>query len=88
VWNGLTKDEGEFERLELIITLNTRPVFHFRLLPLNRFEFLPAFKQVLKATFTKQNIKAGFRGAGLVPYDLERVISCLDLRLRTLTLPL
>jgi hypothetical protein len=30
---------------------------------------------------TTQNAQAGFRGAGLVPSDLEAVISKLDIRL-------
>jgi hypothetical protein len=50
---------------------------------ITKLEFLPAFGAAFKAIFTKQNIKAGFKVAGLVLYDLERVISCLDLRLRT-----
>src|SRR5580704_2618045 len=51
-----------------------------------KLEFLPAFRQAFKA-FTEQNIKAGFRATGLVPYNPERVISCLNLRLRTPTPP-
>ena len=54
---------------------------------ITKLEFLLAFRQAFKAAFTKQNIKAGFRAIGLVPYNPERVISCLDLRLRTLTPP-
>src|SRR6202012_922358 len=54
-------------------------------LNLNSFQLLePHFK----ATFTERNIKAGFKGAGLVLYDPERVISCFDLRLRAPIPPL
>lgn len=34
---------------------------------------------------TSENIKAGFRGAGLVPYDPQAVLSRLDVKLRTPT---
>ena len=34
---------------------------------------------------TPNNIKAGFRGAGLVPYDPQAVLSKLDVKLRTPT---
>ena len=34
---------------------------------------------------TENNIKGGFRGAGLVPFNPEAVISKLDVKLRTLT---
>ena len=50
---------------------------------ITKLEFLPAFKEAWKATFTKENICGGFRGAGLVPYDPEHVISNLDIKLQT-----
>lgn len=50
-----------------------------------KVEFLPAFRAAFEASFTPINIKGGFRGAGLVPYDPEAVISKLDIRLRTPT---
>lgn len=54
---------------------------------ITKLEFLPAFKAAFEAAFTRENIKAGFRGAGLVPLDTEAVISKLDIRLRTPTPP-
>jgi hypothetical protein len=48
--------------------------------------FLPAFKAAFKKSMTKENICAGFRGAGLVPHNLEAVILKLDVVLHTLTL--
>jgi hypothetical protein len=50
---------------------------------ITKLEFLPAFKEAWKATFTKENICGGFRGAGLVPYNPEHVISNLDIKLQT-----
>jgi hypothetical protein len=49
--------------------------------------FLPAFKAAFEKAMTKDNICAGFRGAGLVPHDLEAVILKLDVVLCTPTLP-
>jgi hypothetical protein len=47
--------------------------------------FLPAFKSAFNRVYTKENIRASFRGAGLVPHDPEAVLSKLDLELRTPT---
>lgn len=47
--------------------------------------FLPAFKEAFHIALTSKNIQAGFQGAGLVPYDPERVISKLDVRIFTPT---
>jgi hypothetical protein len=49
--------------------------------------FLLAFKVAFKKAMTKENICAGFRGAGLVLHNLEVVISKLNVVLCTLTLP-
>jgi hypothetical protein len=48
-------------------------------------EFFIAFKAAHLAAITSKNIKAGFRGAGLVPYDPQAVLSKLDVKLRTPT---
>ena len=53
---------------------------------ITKLEFFLVFKDVFKAVFTKQNIKAGFRATGLVLYNPENVLSYLDLRLKILTL--
>jgi sulfatase maturation enzyme AslB (radical SAM superfamily) len=49
--------------------------------------FLPAFKAAFKKSMTKENICAGFRGAGLVLHNLEAVILKLDVVLHTPTPP-
>ena len=53
---------------------------------INKQTFLLAFKEAFKKTFTTQNVCAGFRGAGLVPHNLEAVLSKLNVRLNTLLL--
>jgi hypothetical protein len=46
-------------------------------------EFFPAFHAAHQAAITESNIKGGFRGAGLAPFDPENVILKLDVQLRT-----
>ena len=53
----------------------------------NKETFLPAFKAAFKKTFTPENVRAGFRGAGLVPFNPDAVLSKLDVQLRTPTPP-
>jgi hypothetical protein len=52
---------------------------------ITKLEFLLAIRAAIDATFTSSNIKGGFRGAGLVLFDLEVVISKLDIQLQTPT---
>ena len=52
---------------------------------ITKVEFLTAFKAAYVESITSQNAKAGFRGAGLVPFDPQAVISKLDVKLRTPT---
>jgi hypothetical protein len=47
--------------------------------------FLSAFQIAFNKAITKDNMQAGFRGAGLVPHDPERVLSKLNVVLRTPT---
>ena len=51
----------------------------------SKLEFLCGFRAAFFASITKRNIQGGFAGAGLVPYDPEKVISKLDVKLRTPT---
>jgi hypothetical protein len=54
---------------------------------ITKLEFLLCFKRAFNAAITSSNIQGGFQGAGLVPFDLERVIAALNVRLRTPPLP-
>jgi hypothetical protein len=58
-----------------------------RIYYINKETFLLAFKAAYKKTFTLENVRAGFRGAGLVLYDPEAVLLKLDVQLRTPTPP-
>lgn len=46
-------------------------------------EFFIAFVAAHNATITHENIIAGFRGTGLVPYNIDAVLSRLDVKIRT-----
>ena len=52
---------------------------------INKITFLPAFRRAFKRSFTESNIRASFRGAGVVPYDPEAVLLKLNVKLRTPT---
>jgi hypothetical protein len=58
-----------------------------RIYHIDKETFLLAFKVAFKKTFTLENVRAGFRGAGLAPHDPEVVLSKLNVQLRTLTPP-
>jgi hypothetical protein len=51
----------------------------------SKLEFLYAFREAFFASITKKNIQGSFIGASLIPYNLERVLSKLDIELRTPT---
>ena len=48
-------------------------------------DFFPVFQQAFFASIGEDNIQAGFRATGLVPYNPETVISRLDFKPRTPT---
>jgi hypothetical protein len=65
-----------------------REIEHFVRAHINhitKVEFFLAFKAAYFAAMTESNNRGGFRGAGLVPFDPEAVISKLDVKLRTPT---
>jgi hypothetical protein len=52
---------------------------------ITKVEFFIAFKEAYLQSITVTNGQAGFRGAGLIPFDPQAVISKLDVKLRTPT---
>jgi hypothetical protein len=51
---------------------------------ISKTEFFPAFYTAFQATITEKNIKGGFKGAGLIPFNLESIVLKLNMQLRTL----
>src|ERR1700678_606934 len=54
---------------------------------ITKVEFLIAFKAAYEQSLSIQNSQAGFRGAGLILYDPQVVISKLDINLQAVTPP-
>jgi hypothetical protein len=52
---------------------------------ITKVEFFLAFKAAYTQSMTIANSQAGFRGAGLIPFNPQAVISKLDVKLRTPT---
>lgn len=52
---------------------------------ITKVEFFLAFHAAYKASMTSNNTLGGFRGAGLIPFDPQVVLSKLDVKLRTPT---
>jgi len=48
-------------------------------------EFFIAFHKAYIKTMTKDNIKARFRGAGLIPLDPQAIFSKIDVKLHIFT---
>jgi hypothetical protein len=80
-------DVGCFAPLKKAYGRQAEDLMRNRITYIMKLEFLLCFIRAYNAAITPSNIQGGFRGAGLVLFDLERVIIALDVRLRTL-LPL
>ena len=80
-------DVGCFSPLKAAYGRQIETLMRLHINHITKVEFLPAFKKAWDATFTKVNICGGFRGVGLVLFSPERVISDLDVVIRTLTPP-
>jgi hypothetical protein len=76
-------DVGCFAPLKLEYGHQVNKLSRNRINHITKTEFLPCFIRAYNAAITASNIQGGFRGAGLVPFDPERVISTLNVKLRT-----
>ncbi|KAG6998152.1 hypothetical protein FocnCong_v013463 [Fusarium oxysporum f. sp. conglutinans] len=78
-------DVGYFSLLKKAYGREIEHLIRCSITHVSKTEFFPAFHAAFQATTTERNIKAAFRGAGLVPFDPESVVSKLDVQLRTPT---
>jgi hypothetical protein len=76
-------DVGCFGPLKKAYGRGIEGLMRARITHITKADFLPAFFAAFQAAMTEKNIKGGFRGAGLVPFDPESVLSRLDVNLRT-----
>ena len=80
-------DVGCFGPLKKAYSRQIEDMMRAHILHITKDDFFPAFHAAFKETITESNIQGGFRGAGLLPLDPEKVISALDLKLKTPTPP-
>jgi hypothetical protein len=78
-------DIGCFGPLKTAYSREIEQLIRCHITHISKTEFFPAFYAAFQATIIESNIKGGFKGAGLVPFDPESVISKLDIQLRTPT---
>ena len=58
-----------------------------RLTHIAKEDFLSALIKAFPLAMTPDNVQCGFRGAGLVPFNPDRVLQELDVKLKTPTPP-
>jgi hypothetical protein len=78
-------DVGCFSPLKKAYGHQIEELMRQQITHITKEDFIPAFRAAFQASLTKSNIQGGFRGAGIIPFDPERVIATLDLKLRTPT---
>lgn len=78
-------DVGCFSPLKTAYGKQIEGMMRASITHITKEDFFPAFLAAHKAAITPENIQGGFRGAGLVPFDPEKVISQLDIRPKTPT---
>jgi hypothetical protein len=79
-------DVGCFLPLKRVYSDEINSLLQYSTKKIKKEAFLLAFKVAFEKAMTKENICAGFRGARLVPHNLEAVILKLNVVLCTLTL--
>jgi hypothetical protein len=80
-------DVGCFAPLKRAYSHEVEALIRHHINHISKLEFLPAFKVAFTRAFTTSNICSAFRGAGLIPYEPDVVLSRLDVQLRTPTPP-
>ncbi len=78
-------DVGCFSVLKRAYSKEIEKMMRNHITHITKPDFFLAFYNAFHATFSPENVRGGFRGAGLVPLDPQKVISQLDIKLRTPT---
>jgi hypothetical protein len=76
-------DVGVFSPLKKAYGKEIEKLMRAQITHITKEDFFAAFRAASDAAITESNIQGGFRGAGLVPLDAQRVISRLDVKLST-----
>jgi DDE superfamily endonuclease len=80
-------DVGCFGPLKVAYGRQIEDLMRMYVTHVSKVDFLCAFRGAFFTAMTPKNIQGGFAGAGLMPYDPERVLARLDVQLRTPTPP-
>jgi hypothetical protein len=78
---------GCFSLLKRAYSYEVESLIRHHINYITKLEFLLAFKIAFTRAFTTVNICSAFRGAGIVPLELDIVLLKLDVQLRTPTPP-
>jgi hypothetical protein len=78
-------DVGCFGPLKKAYSKEIEGLMRAHITHITKADFFPAFFTAFKASMTRENIQGAFRGAGLIPFNPQSVLSRLDVRLRTPT---
>ena len=78
-------DVGCFGPLKQAYGRQVEDLMRMHINHISKLEFLCSFREAFFASMTEKNIQGGFAGSGLIPHDPERVLSKLDVKLRTPT---
>jgi hypothetical protein len=78
-------DVGFFAVLKQVYSRQIKTFIKAHINYITKVEFFLAFQAVYVESMTVQNAQARFRGADLVPFDPQAVISKLDIKLQTPT---
>jgi len=81
-------DVGCFGPLKAAYSRQIEGLMKVQITHVSKVEFFHAFYAAFQKAITISNIQGGFRGAGIVPFDPQSVISKLDVVLRTPSPPL
>ena len=76
-------DVGCFGPLKTAFSKQNQDMIRNHIFHVTKEDFLATFHTAFLASFTQSNIKAGFRGSGLHPFDPEAVLSHMDPVLRS-----
>jgi len=80
-------DINYFTPLKKAYNRQIKQLMQMNITHISKLEFLCAFRKAFFTSITENNIQGGFAGTGLVPHNPERVISKLNIHIRTPTPP-
>ena len=72
-------DVGLFGPLKTALSSKLDPLLQTEISRVRKSEWLMAFVEARKTTFTRSNILGGWRGAGLLPFNPEKVLRHIEI---------